>query len=244
MSVCDRSNQAVPSLSQQRPPQHSCEMGELGKVTSLLEVQEGSDYKYAPLKHPDSIRLLLLAPGEMESPIQIFLAEFRLQENPPYEALSYTWATEDGDCSLSSQIRCGDARLWITKNCELLFDIFGRLIPGESFHDKAPKANGVWNSFGLASNHLDAVRRALRVDGASEQSLAFLEVAHKARDLIASNPRDNIFGVLGLSDKFKTLVPPPDYSKTTTEVFTDVAKSLLGQTKSLSVLEHATSTAP
>lgn len=55
----------------------------------------------------------------MDSPIQTYLAEYRLQENPWYEAVSYTWATEEGDCSLSSQIKCGDARLWVTKNCEL-----------------------------------------------------------------------------------------------------------------------------
>lgn len=33
--------------------------------------------------------------------------------------MSYTWATEEGDCSLSNQVRCDDARLWVTKNCEL-----------------------------------------------------------------------------------------------------------------------------
>jgi hypothetical protein len=94
-------------------------MDELNKATSLSDVQEAFDYKYSPLQHPDSIRLLVLVPGEMDSPIQTYLAEYRLQENPWYEAVSYTWATEEGDCSLSSQIKCGDARLWVTKNCEL-----------------------------------------------------------------------------------------------------------------------------
>lgn len=111
-------------------------------------------------------------------------------------------------------------------------------------HDYSKKATGVRNSLGLATVHLSAVRYALRADRASEQPKAFLRVARKAREFIASNPRDNIFGILGLSDKFKTLVPSPDYNKTTTEIFTDVAKSLLNITKSLSVLEHATSTTP
>ncbi len=92
----------------------------MSEEMNRLEFGEACDYKYAPLQHLDSIRLLELLPGEMESPIQMNLAEFRLQENPPYEAFSYTWATEDGDYSLSSQIRCGKTtRLWITKNCEL-----------------------------------------------------------------------------------------------------------------------------
>jgi hypothetical protein len=412
-------------------------MDELNEAMSLLAVQEACDYKYATLQHPDSIRLLVLIPGEMDSPIQTYLAEFRLQENPPYEAVSYTWANEEGDCSLSSQIRCGDARLWVTKNCELALrylretdserilwvdaicinqkdvderghqvgimrDVYSEAARvliwlGEESKDRGPrlshtgnsisssaldiasgppssadsycgkisghkerrnddgetisvseifldflekmaaemkqisrtgqdkkssslyqelisqiyegwrtsaqgagselrrgftdivnrrwwtrvwvvqevvaaksaflicskkctnyyylfrfyrlvledyttKAVGVWNSLRLARYHLVAVRRALKANGASDQSKAFLQVANRARHLIASNPRDNVFAVLGLSDKFKSLVPSPDYNKTTTEIFTDVAKSLLNLTKSLSVLEYATST--
>jgi hypothetical protein len=414
-------------------------MDELNEATILLAVQEACDYKYATLQHPDSIRLLVLMPGEMDSPIQTYLAEFRLQENPPYEAVSYTWANEDGDCSVSSQIRCDNARLWVTKNCELALrylretdserilwvdaicinqkdvnerghqvgimrDVYSKAARvliwlGEESKDRGPpsshsgdsisssspeivsgppssadsscgeisgheerrddygetisvseifldylqkmaaeiiqilktgqdstssslyqelisqiyegwmadapgagselwrgftdivnrrwwtrvwvvqevvaaksaflicskkctnyhdffrfyrlvrgdytqNASGVWNSLGLAYDHLYAVRRALRADRASEQPKAFLRVAYSARDLIASNPRDNIFGILGLSDKFKTLVPTPDYNKTTTEIFTDVAISLLNLTKSLSTLEHSTSNTP
>jgi hypothetical protein len=110
--------------------------------------------------------------------------------------------------------------------------------------DYARKATAVWNSFDLALRHFRAVRDALEANGASEQPEAFLQVASGARELIASNPRDKVFEILGLSDKFKALVPSPDYNKTTTEVFTDVAKSLLNLTKSLSVLEYATSTTP
>lgn len=43
----------------------------------------------------------------------------RTAEEHPYEALSYTWATEDGDCKRTSQITCSDARIWVTKNCEV-----------------------------------------------------------------------------------------------------------------------------
>ena len=47
--------------------------------------------------------------------------------------------------------------------------------------------------------------------------------------------------MLGLSDKFKSLLPLPDYSKSTTEVFTEVAKRYLRQTKSLNLLEYTSS---
>ena len=76
-------------------------------------------YNYVPLQYADSIRLLTLFPGEMESAIEISLTEARFQDNPIYEAVSYTWATEDGDSSLRSQIRCDEERVWVTKNCEL-----------------------------------------------------------------------------------------------------------------------------
>jgi hypothetical protein len=411
-------------------------MDELNDVTSLLDIQEISDYRYKPMQHPDSIRLICLVPGEMESPIQIYLAEFRLQENPPYEALSYTWATEDGDCSLSSQIRCSDARLLVTKNCELalrylretdsrrilwvdsicinqrdfkershqvgimrdvyatapqvliwlgeaskdlgvrpshqpdsvsssaleiapdpqsrhgssngeaqhheeqqnnssatmsvseiFFDFLEKLYvemgqlteagqsptlsplyqelifqvhaawgrPPETYpelcrgfvdivnrrwwtrvwvvqevvaaksaimicsnkstnytnflnwyrlvvHDKSPEASRAWNTFGPAYKHLNAVRIAFRAENACDEALAFLDAAHGARELNASDPRDHVYGVLGLSIKFKNLLPSPDYKKTTTEVFTDLAKAFIKRTKSLAVLEHATST--
>jgi len=83
-------------------------------------MEQSSSYQYTPLHHPDSIRLLAIYPGEFASPIQISLVEVRSRENPQYEALSYTWATEDGDCSRSSQIRCDDGKiLLVTKNCEL-----------------------------------------------------------------------------------------------------------------------------
>jgi hypothetical protein len=76
-------------------------------------------YNYVPLQYADSIRLLTLLPGDFDSPIQISIAEVRSKDNHSYEALSYTWATEDGDCRRSSQIKCDDTRIWVTKSCEL-----------------------------------------------------------------------------------------------------------------------------
>lgn len=74
-------------------------------------------YKYSPLQHPDSIRLLTLHPGKGTSPIHISLSDFRLQQAPSYEALSYSWVTESGDCERSSQIHCGSTSIWVTTNC-------------------------------------------------------------------------------------------------------------------------------
>jgi hypothetical protein len=101
------------------------------------------------------------------------------------------------------------------------------------FDDHTPKAFKVWNHLYPALNHLRAVYNAQSEHSSPMQVLAW------SRHLTASDPRDNIFGMLGLSDKFKSLLPLPDYSKSTTQVFTEVAKRHLSQTKSLTLLEYA-----
>jgi hypothetical protein len=75
-------------------------------------------YQYLPLQHGDSIRLLRLLPGPRTAPLNIDLFEVQLQENLTYEALSYTWATESGDASLSSIVICDGAIIPVTMNCE------------------------------------------------------------------------------------------------------------------------------
>ena len=79
-------------------------------------------YKYKPLDYENEqlIRLVRVHPGQTHDDIvcelvQINLAAARV---PVYEAVSYTWATTDGDASLSRSIVCHGKRLAITKNCE------------------------------------------------------------------------------------------------------------------------------
>jgi hypothetical protein len=104
--------------------------------------------------------------------------------------------------------------------------------------DVTPKAVLAWNLLARALKHLQAV-----ANSQVEQPKP-LAVLRWARSLIASDPRDMIFGLLGLSDNFKSLLPLPDYNKSTAQVFTDVAKHHLNLTKSLDILLHATSTTP
>jgi len=104
--------------------------------------------------------------------------------------------------------------------------------------DSTPKADLAWNLLTRALRHLQAVANAQ-----AEQPKP-LAVLRWARSLSASDPRDMIFGLLGLSDNFKSWLPPPDYNKSTAQVFTDVAKRHLNLTKSLDILEHASSTTP
>jgi hypothetical protein len=99
--------------------------------------------------------------------------------------------------------------------------------------DPTPKATRVWANLRTASDHLQAVSHA------RDERATALQVLRWACNLTASDPRDSIFGILGLSDKFESLLPFPDYSRSTTQIFTDVAKRHLTQTKSLVFLENA-----
>lgn len=81
-------------------------------------------YAWKPLSHHKSIRVLTLHPCRETSSIDVHvtLSEVQLSEPVPetlqYEALSYCWATEDGDDSRSQVIYCDGAQILITKNCE------------------------------------------------------------------------------------------------------------------------------
>jgi hypothetical protein len=104
--------------------------------------------------------------------------------------------------------------------------------------DSTPKGVLAWNLLHGALRHLQAVANA------QVEQPKPLAVLQWARSLIASDPRDMIFGLLGLSDNFKSLLPLPDYNKSAAQVFTDVAKRHLNLTRSLDILEHATSITP
>jgi hypothetical protein len=78
-----------------------------------------TEYKYAPLQGPHSVRLLTLHPAaSYETPIRISLREASLDVSVKFAAVSYTWATEDGDCSLSKRVECDGAIIKITANCD------------------------------------------------------------------------------------------------------------------------------
>ena len=73
-------------------------------------------YQYSPLKDQGEVRLLHLKPGRQRDNIQISIMHARLDDQPIYQALSYTW----GDATVTTPIACstvGDT-LSITRNCE------------------------------------------------------------------------------------------------------------------------------
>jgi len=74
-------------------------------------------FEHVALRYPDSIRLLKLNKLK-DGTIEFELAEFRLSNAPPYEALSYVWGPADNNRA----IRCGARQLLVTDNCYSALD--------------------------------------------------------------------------------------------------------------------------
>lgn len=89
-----------------------------------LEMSDLADrcpaFVYTRLSEARSIRLLTLLPGtdDSQAPLRCLLSEVSLDSKPDYEALSYTWATEDGNRSTSEQVIVNECFILITRNCE------------------------------------------------------------------------------------------------------------------------------
>ncbi|KAF2819466.1 HET-domain-containing protein [Ophiobolus disseminans] len=76
------------------------------------------NYSGLHLGSEQQIRLAILLPGKPQDPIHCTIVTVPLNNAPAYEALSYTWATEDGDDSKSGRVHCQDGVIPITENCE------------------------------------------------------------------------------------------------------------------------------
>jgi hypothetical protein len=61
----------------------------------------------------------VLLPGEQADPIRCEIIHVNLDDDPEYEAVSYMWATADGDASFCRNIHCGNNKfISVTMNCE------------------------------------------------------------------------------------------------------------------------------
>lgn len=78
-------------------------------------------YQYAPLNYKlgQEIRLVVLLPGEPADLLRCEIIHVNLEDDPEYDAISYTWATERGDTSLSGLVYCvHGGSISITANCD------------------------------------------------------------------------------------------------------------------------------
>jgi hypothetical protein len=78
-------------------------------------------YRYTNLNYKlgREIRLVILLPGQPADPIRCEIVHVNLDDDLTYDAVSYTWATKDGDVSLSKTIQCvGGGFISVTMNCD------------------------------------------------------------------------------------------------------------------------------
>ena len=93
-----------------------------GGLSADSNTEGTQTYRYTKLNYElgQEIRLLVIQPGSGKDPVRCNIITVNLMDEPEYEALSYTWATEDGDDSLSRVVYCDGllTTLPVTRNCE------------------------------------------------------------------------------------------------------------------------------
>ncbi|KAK2003956.1 heterokaryon incompatibility protein [Colletotrichum falcatum] len=72
---------------------------------------------YQPLISTTDIRLLTLLPGDFDDPIKCHLSLSSTASMINYDAISYTWATEDGEMKWTECITLNGQEFLVTPNC-------------------------------------------------------------------------------------------------------------------------------
>jgi len=92
-------------------------------TTAQPRASSNSEYQYQRLNYTlgQEIRLIeLLSAGEYLDNIRCRMHHVNLEDDPAYEAVSYTWATEDGDVQKCRKVEFTDDNGYtmVTRNCE------------------------------------------------------------------------------------------------------------------------------
>lgn len=76
-------------------------------------------YRYQPLEQSFDFRILALGPGNFGDALYGELELHNIQQSPLYDAVSYTWADQEGADTLSSTLHCRstNTHINITGNC-------------------------------------------------------------------------------------------------------------------------------
>ncbi|KAJ6445066.1 Heterokaryon incompatibility [Purpureocillium lavendulum] len=142
------------------------------------------------------------------------------------EWFTRVWVIQEAVVSKTVSLQCGRRRV-------PLDDFFKSAILQERTHERTERVS---DSKCFSSRW----HKQLTITGAKGASTDLLEMLVRARGLMATNPRDKIFALLGISDGFDwegygTI----DYGKTTAEVYTAFARDLMmanGDYRALSYL--------
>lgn len=95
--------------------------GDRISMHSLGSERKIRQYKYTPISGEHKIRLFVIQPGSFDDDICGELVEVNFLLGPTFDALSYTWADEQGDAARSGKIYCVPdfSIIGVTKNCEV-----------------------------------------------------------------------------------------------------------------------------
>jgi hypothetical protein len=88
--------------------------------TATTKEIAGSPCQYRRLNYTlgQEIRLIELLPGLRSDDIRCNIVHVNLDDDPEFEAVSYTWATEDGDDTFSKTIyTSSNTTMSVTANC-------------------------------------------------------------------------------------------------------------------------------
>ncbi|GKT43370.1 heterokaryon incompatibility protein 6, OR allele [Colletotrichum spaethianum] len=75
------------------------------------------DTVYQPLESTTDIRLLTLEPGDFNDPIKCRLSLSSTASMIDYDAISYTWASEDGEMEWTERLTLNSREFLVTPNC-------------------------------------------------------------------------------------------------------------------------------
>lgn len=78
-----------------------------------------SDPVRPPISQDSQIRLLRILPGNFDEPVKCEIAAESLSSHPEYDAISYTWADDDGDASECCSVLVAGRPIPVTRNCEM-----------------------------------------------------------------------------------------------------------------------------
>ena len=87
-------------------------------------LSSSSMYQYTPLQSQRSLRLIALQLGSNPAPVAVSLKEGCIDDDLSYEAVSYTWATEDGNDERTNMILCDGAYIRVTLKGEAVLRRF------------------------------------------------------------------------------------------------------------------------
>ncbi|KAH6693300.1 heterokaryon incompatibility protein-domain-containing protein [Leptodontidium sp. MPI-SDFR-AT-0119] len=141
------------------------------------------------------------------------------------------WTVQEYTLSRDAQALCGGKVIVFSRLLESVQSIATqRMTNGE------PTYLPYTSCFQAYQANYRQIWEAIHVNGI--ERVTFTDLLIEGAQLKASDPKDVVFGLHGIFQKFRVAVPPPDYSKSIEDVLTEATRAAILHDKSLSALLH------